>query len=66
MSVRAFFKSVKEGFRGITRHPLVTAASITTIFLIVQISDIIKPCIALPMLKSGFWAKNIIANIQET
>ena len=33
MSIRAFFNSVKEGFKGITRHPLVTVASITTILL---------------------------------
>ena len=33
MSVRAFFNSVKEGFIGIIRHPLVTVASITTILL---------------------------------
>lgn len=33
MSVRAFFNSVREGFRGITRHPLVTIASVTTILL---------------------------------
>ena len=33
MSVRAFFNSVKEGFRGIVKHPLVTIASVTTILL---------------------------------
>lgn len=33
MSVRAFFNSVREGFKGIIRHPLVTVASITTILL---------------------------------
>ena len=33
MSVRAFFNSVKEGFVGIIRHPLVTIASISTILL---------------------------------
>ena len=33
MSVRAFFNSVREGFIGIIRHPLVTVASITTILL---------------------------------
>ncbi|MBQ4271847.1 MAG: permease-like cell division protein FtsX [Clostridiales bacterium] len=33
MSVRAFFNSIREGFRGITRHPLVTIASVTTILL---------------------------------
>ena len=33
MSMRAFFNSIREGFRGIIRHPLVTIASITTIML---------------------------------
>ena len=33
MSMRAFFNSVKEGFVGIIRHPLVTIASISTILL---------------------------------
>ena len=33
MSIRAFWNSVREGFKGITRHPLVTIASITTILL---------------------------------
>ncbi|MDD3959226.1 MAG: ABC transporter permease [Clostridiaceae bacterium] len=33
MSVRAFFNSVREGFKGIVRHPLVTVASVTTILL---------------------------------
>ena len=33
MSIRAFFNSVREGFRGIARHPLVTVASVTTILL---------------------------------
>ena len=33
MSFRAFINSIKEGFKGITRHPLVTIASITTILL---------------------------------
>ncbi|MBR3057253.1 MAG: ABC transporter permease [Clostridiales bacterium] len=33
MSVRAFWNSVKEGFQGIVRHPLVTVASISTILL---------------------------------
>ena len=37
MSVRTFFNSVKEGFRGIVRHPLVTIASITTILLMLII-----------------------------
>ncbi len=33
MSIRAFLNSVKEGFVGIIRHPLVTIASISTILL---------------------------------
>ncbi len=33
MSVRAFFNSVREGLKGIVRHPLVTVASVTTILL---------------------------------
>jgi len=37
VSVRAFLNSIKEGFRGIVRHPLVTIASITTIFLMLVI-----------------------------
>ena len=37
MSGRAFINSIKEGFRGIIRHPLVTIASITTIMLMLII-----------------------------
>ena len=37
MSVRAFFNSIKEGFIGIIRHPLVTIASITTILLMLVV-----------------------------
>ena len=37
MSMRAFFNSIREGFRGIIRHPLVTMASITTIMLMLII-----------------------------
>lgn len=33
MSMRAFINSVKEGFQGILRHPLVTLASVSTILL---------------------------------
>lgn len=40
MSIRAFFNSVKEGFRGIIRHPLVTVASITTILLMLIIMSV--------------------------
>lgn len=37
MSVRAFFNSIKEGFVGIIRHPLVTIASISTILLMLVV-----------------------------
>lgn len=37
MTGRAFINSIKEGFRGIIRHPLVTIASITTIMLMLII-----------------------------
>jgi len=40
VSVRAFWNSVKEGFRGIARHPLVTVASVTTIFLMLVIMSV--------------------------
>ena len=37
MTGRAFINSIREGFRGIIRHPLVTIASITTIMLMLLI-----------------------------
>ncbi|MCR5804629.1 MAG: ABC transporter permease [Clostridia bacterium] len=37
MTFRAFINSVKEGFKGIIRHPLVTIASITTILLMLLV-----------------------------
>ena len=40
MSIRAFFNSVREGFRGIIRHPLVTVASVTTILLMLIIMSV--------------------------
>lgn len=40
MSIRAFFNSVKEGFKGISRHPIVTIASLTTILLMLLIMSI--------------------------
>lgn len=40
-----------------------TTLPVAVVFLIVQCSDIIKLFIAIPMLRSGFWAKNIIDNI---
>ncbi len=38
-----------------------TALPIVVCYAIVQLSDIVKLAIALPMLKSGFWAKNIVS-----
>ncbi len=43
-----------------------TALSMPVIFCIVQFSDVVKLCIAVPMLRSGFWAKNVIENVKET
>lgn len=40
MSGRAFLNSLREGIRGIVRHPLVTIASITTITLMLIIMSI--------------------------
>ena len=40
MSGRAFLNSVREGIRGIIRHPLVTVASITTITLMLIIMSV--------------------------
>ncbi len=37
MSIRAFFNSIREGFQGMLRHPLVTLASISTILLMLLI-----------------------------
>lgn len=37
MSIRTFFNSIKEGVKGIVRHPLVAVASITTILLMLLI-----------------------------
>ena len=37
MTGRAFINSIREGFRGIIRHPLVTIASISTIMLMLLI-----------------------------
>ena len=37
-----------------------TTLPIIACYAIVQFSDIIKLCISLPMLNSGFWAKNIV------
>ena len=38
---------------------------IFAIYFIVQFSDLIKVGIAVPMLRSGFWAKNIISGIDS-
>lgn len=37
-----------------------TALSVPMIYFIVQFSDLIKFCIAIPMLKSGFWANCVV------
>ena len=42
-----------------------TSLSIFAIYFIVQFSDLIKVGIAIPMLRSGFWAKNIISGIDS-
>lgn len=40
MSIRAFSNSVREGFQGILRHPLVTIASVTTILLMLLLMSV--------------------------
>ncbi|HOO60941.1 MAG TPA: permease-like cell division protein FtsX [Bacillota bacterium] len=40
MTIRAFGNSVKEGFQGIIRHPLVTIASVTTILLMLLLMSV--------------------------
>lgn len=40
MSIRAFTNSVREGFQGILRHPLVTIASVTTILLMLLLMSV--------------------------
>ena len=40
MSIRAFWNSLKEGFQGIIRHPLVTIASISTILLMLLLMSV--------------------------
>ena len=40
MSIRAFWNSIKEGFQGIIRHPLVTIASISTILLMLLLMSV--------------------------
>lgn len=40
MSIRTFFNSVKEGFVGIKKHPLVTFASVTTILLMLIVMSV--------------------------
>ncbi len=42
-----------------------TSLDITPIFLIVTFSDAVKLCISVPMLRSGFWAKNVIEGVQN-
>lgn len=40
MSFRAFINSIKEGFKGIIRHPLVTIASVSTILLMLIVMSV--------------------------
>ncbi len=42
-----------------------TGLGILWVYLIVQFSDIIKLCIGVPMLKSGFWAKCVISDVKS-
>lgn len=42
-----------------------TALPILTVFFIVQMSDVIKLFIAVPMLASGFWAKNVVSDVTK-
>lgn len=42
-----------------------TALPILAVYAVVQFSDAIKLFIAVPMLKSGFWAQNVVADIQQ-
>ena len=42
-----------------------TALPILTVYMIIQFSDIIKLCIGTPMVKSGFWANCVIADVSE-
>ena len=39
-----------------------TTLDVRTVFFIVQFSDIIKLIISIPMLRSGFWANNLVAD----
>jgi cell division transport system permease protein len=40
MSARAFLNSIREGFQGMLRHPLVTLASVSTILLMLLIMSV--------------------------
>lgn len=42
-----------------------TGLGILWVYMIVQFSDIIKLCIGVPMLKSGFWAKCVISDVKS-
>lgn len=42
-----------------------TSLPILGIYAIVQFSDIIKLCIGIPMVKSGFWTKCVISDVTE-
>lgn len=39
-----------------------TSLPVVTVFLLVQIADVAKIVIAIPLLKSGVWAKNLLEN----
>ena len=42
-----------------------TSLDITPIFMIVTFSDAVKLIISVPMLRSGFWAKNVIEGVKS-
>lgn len=42
-----------------------TSLPILAIYFIVQFSDVVKLCIGIPMLRSGFWAKCVIQDVSE-
>ncbi len=42
-----------------------TSLGIVTVFFIIQFSDLIKVFIGVPMLRSGFWARNLVNRFDE-
>jgi len=42
-----------------------TSLPVLTVYFIIQFSDLIKLAIGLPMLKSGFWANCVIADVSD-